>query len=192
MFSANNKRESSITMCVFPHLKEFVVVDARSALPDGPAVHVLSFDDVFTTEFRAKLVAGFSGFIHKDDAGLMEMIGLPHEVEALVRTESMKRVVGMLNHAAGITSRDVEGGVGVLFFARGLLSIAPEQLKVAMNDLFNNSLTDSQMSRLNRYMTRLIEEERTAENQIRQKELAQLIQGSAGSFLTLWQNENSN
>jgi hypothetical protein len=192
MFSANNKREASITMCVFPHLKEFVVVDARSALPDGPSVHVFSFADVFTTEFRANLVTGFSGLIHQDDAGLMEMIGLPEEVESLVRTESMKRVVCMLNHVAGIDSRDVEGGVGVLFFARGLLSIAPEQLKVAMNDLFNKSLTDSQMSRLNSELTRLIEEERTAENKIRQKEMAQLIQGSSGSFLTLWQNENSN
>ncbi|MDA0677393.1 MAG: hypothetical protein O2788_05245 [Chloroflexi bacterium] len=192
MFSANNKREASITMCVFPHLKEFVVVDARSALPDGAALHVFSFDDVFTIEFRANLVAGFSGLIHTDTAGLMEMIGLPQEVEALVRTESMKRVIGMLNHAAGIDSQNVEGGVGVLFFARGLLSIAPEQLKVAMNDLFSKSLTEPQMKRLNNELARLISEERSAENKIRRREMAQLIQGSAGSFLTLWQNENSN
>ncbi len=179
-------------MCVFPHLSEFVVIDARSVLPDGPAVHVLSFEDIFTEEFRTQVMLGFSALLNKDDAGLIEMIGLPQEVETLVRAESLKRVVSRLNHAAGIDSKNVEGGIGVLFFARGLLSIAPEQLNVAMNDLFNKSLSESQLTRLNAELTRLIGEERAAEDKIRQREMAQLIQGSPGSFLTLWQNDNSN
>ena len=179
-------------MCVFPHLSEFVVVDARSALPDGPAVHVLSFSDVFTEEFRVNVMTGFSALINMGDAGLMEMIGLPQEVESLVRTESMKRVVHMLNHAAGITSNQVEGGIGVLFFARGLLAIAPEQLSVAMKDLFHKSLSEAQLKRLNAELARLIEDERAAENRIRQREMAQLIKGSTGTFLTLWQNDHSN
>lgn len=60
MFEASNRREASITLCLFPHLGEFIAVDARKALPDGPAVHVLLFDAVFTDEFRANVEAGFS------------------------------------------------------------------------------------------------------------------------------------
>ena len=191
MFEASNKREASITLCLFPHLEEFIAVDARKSLPDGPAVHVLSFENIFTDEFRANVEGGFSSLLRKDGAGLMDMIGLPQEVETLVRAESMKRVIKNLNHAAGVPEAGVDGGIGVLFFARGLLSIDQDQLESAMQELFGDVLTDSQVSRLHRELDRLISKERAAEDQVRKREMAQLIQGGSGSFLTLWQSDAS-
>lgn len=192
MFEANNRREASITLCLFPHLGEFIAVDTRKDLPDGAAVHVMAFEDVFTDEFRARLEAGFSSLIRKQDVGLIEMIGLPQEVETLVRAESMKRVVKMLNHTAGIVSADIGGGIGVLFFARGLLSIQQEQLEAAMEELFGHLLSDSQLTRLRKELERLIAEEQTEEGTIRQREMAQLITGEPGSFVTLWQSGGNN
>ncbi len=192
MFEASNKREASITLCLFPHLGEFIAVDTRKDLPDGPAVHVMSFEDVFTDDFRARLEAGFSSLIRKQDVGLLEMIGLPQEVETLVRAESMKRVVKMLNHTAGIASADIGGGIGVLFFARSLLSIQQEQLEAAMEELFGHLLSDSQLTRLRKELERLIAEEQTEEGTIRQREMAQLITGEPGSFVTLWQSGGNN
>lgn len=119
----------------------------------------------------------------------MDMIGLPQEVEALVRAESMKRVVKNLNHAAGVPEAGVDGGIGVLFFARGLLAIEQEQLDVAMQDLFGDLLTGPQLARLHRELTRLISGEREAEDRIRNREMAQLIKGAPGQFLTLWQSD---
>lgn len=189
MFEPGNKREASITLCLFPHLGEFIAVDARSELPDGPAVHVLSFEDVFTEDFRMGVEAGFSSLLRKEGAGLIEMISLPQEVESLVRTESMKRVVKSLNHAAGINSAGLGGGIGVLFFARGLLSIDHEQLQAAMRDLFGDLLTDAQLERLHRELTRLISSEKEAEEKVRHREMAQLIKGDPESFVTLWQSD---
>ena len=85
MFEASNKREASITLCLFPHLGEFIAVDTRTDLPDGPAVHVMSFEDIFTEEFRVSVEKGFSSIMRRDGTGLIEMIGLPQEVETLVR-----------------------------------------------------------------------------------------------------------
>ena len=191
MFEASNKREASITLCLFPHLGEFIAVDSRKSLPDGPAVHVLSFESIFTDEFRTSLESGFSALIRKDGVGLMDMIGLPQEVEGLVRTESMKRVIKNLNHAAGVPEAGLGGGVGVLFFARGLLSIAQDQLEAAMQDLFGDQLTDSQLARLHRELGRLISSEREAEDRIREREMAHLITGEPGQFLTLWQSDSA-
>lgn len=188
MFESGNKREASITLCLFPHLGEFVAIDTRSALPDGAAVHVMSFDDVFTDDFRGSVELGFSSLLRRDGTGLLDMMGLPQEVESLVRAESMKRIVKNLNHAAGIVSAQVESGIGVLFFARGLLSIDPDQLEAAMDDLFGRSLSDTQMNRLQNELARLISEEREAEDLVRTQEMANLIKGEPGSFVTLWQN----
>lgn len=188
MFEASNKREASITLCLFPHLREFVTVDTRSNLPDGPSVHVLSFDDVFTDDFRAGVEAGFAALLRKEGAGLIEMVGLPQEVETLVRAESMKRIIKNLNHAAGISSSEVQGGIGVLFFAKGLLSIASDQLEAAMKDLFDSLLTGPQMDRLLIELERLISAEQAAEESIRKREMAQLIKGDSGSFVTLWES----
>ncbi len=188
MFESGNKGEASITLCLFPHLGEFVAIDTRSALPDGAAVHVMSFDDVFTDDFRGSVELGFSSLLRRDGTGLLDMMGLPQEVESLVRAESMKRIVKNLNHAAGIVSAQVESGIGVLFFARGLLSIDPDQLEAAMDDLFGRSLSDTQMNRLQNELARLISEEREAEDLVRTQEMANLIKGEPGSFVTLWQN----
>ncbi len=192
MFEASNKREASITLCLFPHLGEFIAVDTRKGLDGGPGVHVMSFEDVFTDDFRSSVELGFSALLRKQGIGLIEMIGLPQEVEALVRAESMKRIVRILNHAANTTSTDIGGGIGVLFFARGLLSIAPDQLEAAMNDLFDQHLSEPQMSRLLKELERLIDEEQAQEGKIRRREMAQLIKGEPGSFVTLWQNSGNN
>ncbi len=192
MFEGSNKREASITLCLFPHLGEFIAVDTRKDLEGGPAVHVMSFEDVFTEDFRASVEAGFSALLRKEGAGLIEMIGLPQEVETLVRAESMKRIIKNLNHAANTTSTDIGGGIGVLFFARGLLSIEQDQLEAAMQDLFGHLLSDSQLIRLHRELERLIDAEQTEENSIRQREMAQLIKGEPGSFVTLWQKSGNN
>lgn len=168
-----------------------MAVDARKNLPDGPAVHILSFENIFTDEFRASMESGFSALMRKDGTGLMEMIGLPQEVETLVRAESMKRVIKSLNHAAGVPEAGLTGGVAVLFFARGMLSIGQDQLEAAMQDLFGGLLSDSQLSRLHRELDRLISSEREAEDRIRRQEMAHLITGKPGQFLTLWQSDSA-
>ncbi len=192
MFEASNKREASIMLCLFPHLGEFIAVDTREDLQGGPGVHIMSFSDVFTDDFRSSVELGFSALLRKQGVGLIEMIGLPQEVEALVRAESMKRIVKILNHAANTTSTDVGGGIGVLFFARGLLSIESDQLEAAMNDLFSRHLRDPQLARLLKELERLIAEEQAEEGRIRQREMAQLIKGEPGSFVTLWENSGNN
>ncbi len=191
MFEASNKREASITLCLFPHLGEFIAIDTRKDLTDGPTVHVMSFEDVFTEEFRLSVEAGFSSILRKEGIGLIEMIGLPQEVEALVRAESMKRIVKSLNHGAGVSSARVDGGIGVLFFARGLLSIDQDQLEAAMQELFGHLLSDTQLTRLENELRRLISEEQAQEDSVRQREMTQLITGEPGSFVTLWQNSGN-
>ena len=191
MFEASNKREASIMLCLFPHLSEFIAVDCRTETSSGPAVHVLSFQEIFTDSFKSTIESNFSSLVRKDDLGLLDMIGLPQEVESMVRAESMKQIVKSLNHTSGIDSIDIENGIGVLFFTRALLTIHTDQLESAMDDLFQSILTDSQMSRLNTEMQRLLAEEREAEEKIRQRDMARLIKGEPGSFVTLWESNKN-
>lgn len=188
MFQPGQKREADITLCLFPHLREIVAVDVRDELPDGPAVRLLSLDDVFTPEFRRSLEAGFSQLLSDASPGLMDMIGLPQEVEALVRSESMKRIVRSLNESAGLRNAPSPNGVGALFFAKGLLGIHLEQLNVAMHELFASALTPGQLDMLTSELGRLIDDERKAEDDARKSEMASLITGEGDAFMTLWES----
>lgn len=189
MFESSRQRGAEITLCLFPHLKEFLVVDTRKQLPDGPAVRLLSFKDVFNEEFMKSVEKGFSDLLRRKDVGLMEMIGMPQEVETLVRAESLKRVLHLMDAAAGISSARPVEGIGVLFFTRGLLSIKPDQLEVAMRELFGSALPPGQIGTLKSELARLIEAEKKAEEGAMQSEVSRLITGKGGPFLTLWENQ---
>jgi hypothetical protein len=190
MFHSGRKREADITLCLFPHLREFIAIDVRDELPDGPAVRLLSLDDVFTAEFRKSLETGFAQLVSDESPGLMDMIGLPQEVEAMVRAESLKRIIRSLNESAGARMPVTPGGIGALFFARGLLAIHREQLETAMHELFAASLTPGQLDMLTAELRRLIEEEKSAEESARQNEMASLITGRGDSFMTIWESGN--
>ena len=191
MFQPGRKREADITLCLFPHLRELVAVDVRDDLPDGPAVRLLSLDDIFTSEFRTRLEQGFSQLVSGERPGLMDMIGLPQEVEAMVRAESLKRIVRCLNESAGVRKQPTPNGVGALFFARGLLGIHREQLDAAMHELFASALTPGQLDMLTSELGRLIQAERDAEEGARQNEMASLITGEGKDFMTLWESGKS-
>ena len=188
MFESNRQRDSEITLCLFPHLAEFIVVDTRKNLPDGPAVRLLSFDEIFTEEFMRSVETGFSALIRRKGIGLMEIISVPQEVEALIRAESMKRVIQKLDSTSRHTTSGAVEGIGVLFFTRGLLSIQPDQVEVAMRELFGSALLPGQMGMLKTELVRLIEAEKKAEEGAMQNEVSRLITDKGGPFLTLWEN----
>ena len=186
MFNAGPERKADITLCLFPHLREFVAVDLRDSLPDGPAVRLLSFDDIFNEDFVGGVESGFSKLIRRGNLGLAEMMSMPQEVENLIRAESLKVVVKRLNGPNGDASAPV-GGVGILFFARGLLGIHREQLSAALTELFGDELDAPRMETLETELVRLIKAEKMAEERSRNGDLARLITGEGGPFLTLWQ-----
>jgi hypothetical protein len=191
MFERNRQRQAEITLCLFPHLREFVAIDIRDALPDGPAVRLISVASVYTNEFLSRVEQGFSALLRKEGIGLLDMMGMPQEVEVLIRSEAMKKIVRELNLAGGLRNSGNINGIGVLFFSRDLLTVSEDQLDEAMRELFGAQLPSRELDRLNSELQRLISEEKLADDSARQGDMARLIRGDGGEFLTIWDNKRS-
>ena len=91
MFTSENKN-SDITLCIFPHLKEFLVIDTRSGKDklDENTVFSLSLDKLLDNKFHDNVTDEFSKLIRTDDIDFMKLISLPQKIEKLVRNEILK------------------------------------------------------------------------------------------------------
>ena len=101
MFDSDRK-SADITLCIFPHLREFIAIDARKDRPGGPAVLNLSISNLLGEDFYSKVEQDFSKLIRRHDVGFLELMGIPQQVEAVVRANSLKRIIAELGKSEGI------------------------------------------------------------------------------------------
>lgn len=192
MFESRKEKEAPVTLCIFPHLREFIAVDARTDLPNRPALRLLKFEEVLGPEFVSRVEGDVGKLLRRPGLGFLGLVALPQEVEGLVRAHSMRRVMESL-------SRDLPEGthtellsVGVMFFSGGLLTVSDDQLQEVAKDMFGRHLTPGQVSQLYAHMLDLLKKERDAVAESSKSELARLIRGEGGPYVTLWDREGEN
>ncbi len=182
---------ADITLCIFPHLREFIAIDAREDRPGGPAVLSLSISNVLGEEFFSKVEKDFSKLIRRQDVGFMELMSIPQQVEAVVRANSLKRIIAELGINVPDDANDPGGTVGVLFFAGSLLSFEEDQLREATTELFGRGLSTSTLDELNDQLLKLIKQERESISESTKQDLAGLITGKSGFYVTLWESSGN-
>jgi hypothetical protein len=187
----SNRGNADITLCIFPHLREFIAIDARKNRAGGPAVLSLSISNILGEEFYSKVEQDFSKLIRRHDIGFLELMSIPQQVEAVVRANSLKRIIAELGINVDEGSQDPGGTVGVLFFAGSLLSFEIEQLREATNELFGRKLSPTSMDQLNEQLFELMEKERASILNTSQQDLAGLISGESGPYVTIWESSGN-
>jgi hypothetical protein len=187
MFDSDRKN-ADVTLCIFPHLREFIAIDARKDRPGGPAVLNLSISNILGEDFYTKVEHDFSKMIRRHDVGFLELMGIPQQVEAVVRANSLKRIIAELGINIDPTSNDTGARVGVLFFSGSLLAFEKPQLYEATKDLFGSRLTQYSLKQLNDQVFTLMEKEREAIKDTTQQDLSGLISGKSGPYVTLWES----
>ncbi|MSQ07810.1 MAG: hypothetical protein EXR44_00680 [Dehalococcoidia bacterium] len=189
MFESRKEKEAAITLCIFPHLKEFIAVDARVRLPDRPVVRVLKFDEVLGGDFTRRIEGDFSKLLRRPDLGFMMLIAMPQELEGLIRAHSLHSVIEALSRDLPEGSDREIGSVGVMFFAGGLLGVSDDQLHEVAKDLFGQHLTPGQVRSLHEQMRSLLKQERDAVAATSKAEMEKLIRGEEGPYVTLWERD---
>ena len=64
------KKSASITLCIFPHLQDFVVIDAREGLPGRPAIVSLRISEVLGEQFYSTVIGEGSELLKRPDKPL--------------------------------------------------------------------------------------------------------------------------
>jgi len=182
-----NENNACITLCIFPHLKDFVVIDARGDLPGRPAILSLQVGDILEEKFFAGIEGEFSALLRKSDKPFLRLIGIPQEVENLIRTNSLKAILERLNKDLPDQPTDSLASIALLFFTGPILSMDQNQLHLAGKELFGEQLSDELMQEAIDVLSSLASDERAAEASSSMANIGDLITGESGAFATIWE-----
>ncbi len=186
MFEARREQESPITLCIFPHQDEFLAIDTRPGLPGRPLVKTLTHEALRSGEFFRRMEGDFSKLLRRQNVGFLGMIAMPQEVEGLMRSHALRRVMELLNADTPGADAAEPGGVGLLLFNGQLLTVPEDQLKEIVKDMFDDRLTPGQINSLHSTLWGLAKKERDAETAATKAELSRLITGEGGPYVTIW------
>jgi hypothetical protein len=116
-------------------------------------------------------------------------MGIPQEVEGLIRTSSLKAIMERLNSDLTEEQPEPTGSISVLFFTGALLGMDSQQLGRAGQELFGDQLNDEMMGEVIEKLSALVREERASEVSSSRADLRGLITGESRAFVTLWEQE---
>ncbi len=185
-------QEAEISLCIFPHLEEMVVVDGRSGLPGRPIFEVMRVDDVFDGRFFDGVQSDFGDLLRRDERPFLKMLALPQELEGLIRMHGLRAILSRLNGESVNDGEPVNDGempnVAVLILPGPFLTLDAEGLRESLTEMFGSQLQGQHLDDCVDIVSGLAEEERQATNGGRPSELTSLIRGDGTHYATLWQS----
>ena len=176
---------TDISLCIFPHLREFVAIDLRW---DSPQVRLLKAEDVFADHFFDRIEQGFSQILReRTDHPFAHLIDLPLKVEELVRE------AGMVSILARLGEREGDGEfptVAVFIISGAALAMNSKQIGLAFRSLLGEKADQAAIEECSGLLERLIAEEHEVIKRLDQEELRDALEEQSPNFFTLWERRN--
>ena len=183
--------EAEISLCIFPHLEELVVVDGRTELPGRPIFEVMQVDDVFDERFFDGVQGDFGDLLRRDERPFLKMLALPQELEGLIRMHGLRAILSRLSGEPISIEEGKMPNVAVLILTGPFLTLDAEGLRESLTEMFGSQLRGQHLDDCVDIVSGLAEEERQATNGGRPTELTSLIRGDDTHYATLWQSGQS-
>jgi hypothetical protein len=175
-----------IQLCIFPHLREFLVIDLR---PQQPRVLLLNTADVFNSDFYRSVEAEFSEALREEtEFPFAHLINLPLRLEEAVRETAMTFILDRL----GInTDGDEQIPTVVVFIVSGgALAVHSERVLDGLRELLRDRPAGPAPSAWDEVLSRLVSEENNFVQKLNRVELTEALSGDSPDYFTLWENRN--
>ncbi len=174
-----------IQLCIFPHLKEFLVIDLRNETRN---VVLLNSAEVFTEEFFKAVEEEFSEIIRADtEFPFAHLINLPMRLEEAVRETAMTFVLDRLGvdpHTGPLPN------VIVFIVSGGALGAQSELVLEGLKQLLQTGCGDGVAAEWEAQLSRLIADESAALQTVSRQELTEALLGDSPDYFTLWESRN--
>jgi hypothetical protein len=174
-----------IQLCIFPHLKEFLVIDLREG---SSGILLLDAAEVFTDEFFTAVEAEFSETVRAEtEFPFAHLINLPLRMEETIRETAMTFVLDQLGvgpHNEAIPN------VIVFIVSGGALGAQSEVVLEGLKQLLRANCGETTAAEWEAVLSRLITEENTVLQRLNQEELTEALRGDSPDYFTLWENRN--
>ena len=182
-----------IQLCIFPHLREFMVFDSR---PDEPRVRVLDTDDVLGSDFFNAVEAEFSHALrHTGEFPFAHLMNLTMHFEETVREVAMSFILDRLGvrlHAEPGTEINPDDlpGVVVYVISGNAAGAHSEVVLGALREVLESGDTPELLEEWEVKLTEMIERESEITQRLSREELVEAIRGDSPDYFTLWDNLN--
>lgn len=176
---------TDISLCIFPHLKEFLAIDLRW---DSPRVELLDVGDVLDDSFFTKVEQDFSRILREStEYPFAHLIDLPLRVEELVRETGMLAILRRLGEGA----KDEElPTVAVFIISGAALAMNSDQISLAVQSLLGERADQPTALECSRMLERLLFKEQEVVKRIDRQELREALEDQSPNYFTLWERRN--
>lgn len=179
------EEQADFSICVFPHLTEFLVIDARSGMPDGPNLCHFTTDQVLSESFYSDVEAEFSNLLRRPDEPLSYLINITQQLEAILRHRALNSIVAAVS---GNAPTDLPGQVAVLICAGDTLNVSPDQVADIFSKLAGDEADDETITRWVAQFGRLQELEQLKVKKEMENQRLEAVIPRDSEFYTLWEN----
>ena len=185
-----------IQLCIFPHLREFLVFDSRQGQPQ---VRSLSTDEVFSDEFFRAVEHEFSHALREmGDYPFAHLMNLTMHFEEAIREVAMMFILERLGVKLG-GGMDLSGPDGhdfdmpsvvVYVVAGNTVSAHTDVVLGALQELMEKPDDDESLSGWEQRVSDMAAQESEIMQRLNREELTLAIQGEAPDYFALWDNLN--
>ncbi len=172
-------------LCIFPHLKEFLVIDLREQ-PGN--ISLLKTSAVFTDEFFEAVQGEITDAVRAETEFLFtHLINLPLRLEEAIRDTAMTFILERLG-----VDPDAEAIPTVIVFivSGGALAAQPEVVLDGLKRIVEEHCGKTAVAEWENVLLRLIEDENAALHKLERDELTEALRGDSPDYFTLWENRN--
>jgi len=180
-----NGRYADITMAIFPHLREFMVVDTRGL---AASVMLMSTDTVFNDDYYRAVESEFAGALREGaERPFLHLMHLPNQVDDILRGVAMNSILDRL----GVDFHDEENLPEVVVFVISgpTLAIPTEQVVTGFSDMLSGRMDSREVERWARELSRLIDGE-TQAFPVTGEALGESMTDESLDPYFIWQNRN--
>ena len=179
-------RSPDIQLCIFPHLKEFLVIDLR----ERPSrVSLFHTEDVFVEDYFRIVEADFAEVLREEtDFPFSHLIDLPLRLEEIMRDTAMTLILRKLG--VEITNYDQIPNVVVFVISGGALTTHSDHVLDGLRELITAHGNDAAAADWEDTIARLVAGEKQVLQQENLNELSEVMQGDPPNYFTLWESRN--
>jgi len=174
-----------VNLLLFPHLKEFLVIDLRG---DHPSVYVVHADDVFDRDFFNHLEHEFSKMLKEEtEYPFSHLMGISMQVEELIRDLGMMAVLKQLK----ISESDDEQPLVAVFIMGGSALLSTDNgVGYIMSSLFDEAIDSALRASYSALISQFMSREQQVVEGLERSELREALEDESPNFFTLWQQRN--
>ncbi len=177
--------QPDIHLCLFPHLKELLVIDLREK---PGAISLLSAQEVFTGDFYTAVEAEFSEALRAEtEFPFRHLLNLPVLMEEAIRESAMTFILDRLGvnpHSDSIPT------VVVFIVSGGALAAQPDLVLDGLKRLLGEHFGEPMLVEWEGALSRLITEESAVLQNLSRNELSETMGGDSPDYFTLWESRN--